>query len=286
MKRLLLVLPLLAATALFVGCPLIYDTPFTRSNTETFKVSNGYATINVDNEVGNVRVLTTDEDEIVVTYDRKCWGTSMDDAEEHVNEIYVFVEGNQSTGVITVEGRVPDADLDVRRYEVDFTIYVPDTMSVDINNITGDVELNNLRRKPAVEVTTGTIDINGFKCEVDAKITTGVIDCTIDSLPAGGNVTLRATSGDQLLKIAAMDTTSSINIDGVTSSVEVYLPSDVQLDFDLETTTGAVTINDYDYDQGGVWSNIHKVGTIGGAATRSSLDVLITTGDITLGTFK
>lgn len=286
MRRLLLILPLLAVAALFIACPLIYDTPYTRTNTETFEVSAGYWHIDVDNEVGEVKVYKTDVDTITITYERTCWGKNLEDAQEHSSEIYVLVEGNQSTGVITVEGKVPETDLDVRRYQVDFTIYVPDTMELDVNNVTGSVELNNLRRKPVAVVTTGDIDINGFACEVDARTTTGSIDCAIDELPSTGNVSLRATTGNLVLKIAAMDTTNSIEMDIETGDANVSLPADVNLDFDLEVNTGAVTISDFDYEQGTPWSNIHKVGSIGTSATKSSLDVLVTTGDINLGVLQ
>lgn len=286
MKRMALLLLVVALTGL-ISCGLFGDNPARQTLTEYFSPAGDYYRIEVDNEVGTVIVNTGDVTEITVEYERVCTGTSARDAKNHLNDIYVYISGNQETGIITVEGEVPDDNLDLRNYEVNFTITAPRDIQLDIAQATGDVEVDDLTYPPTINVTTGNITATGLDCEIDAMVTTGDIDCTIDNLPSEAPIELDVITGTITLVITAMDVTavSDIDLTGVTTDVYMTFPANSELEFDLETTTGGVQIDqDFDYTprEEGAWSNLHKQGTIGSSDTRSTLDATVVTGTITL----
>lgn len=281
MKRLFLVLPVIALI-FALSCDVVFDTTAEESYDEEFAATD-YWRIDLDNEAGDVIVTTAATDMIKVSYTKRCKGTNENDAEKHLNDIDILLEGNSSTGEITITADFPNVDI-AREYEVVFTITMPDSIELDIVNTTGDIDITGLDRAPTLETTTGSITLKNLTCEVDAKVTTGDIDCHIDSLPSTGDVNLEATTGEQTLVIAAMDTTVASNIDitGTSGSVDMTLPPYAQLEFDMEVTTGEVRIIGYAVYEGTPYSNKHKVGTIGDYEVKSSLEVTTTTGDITL----
>jgi hypothetical protein len=245
MKRLFLVLPILALV-IAAGCGLVFDTPAEESYTDDFAAAD-YWRINLNNEAGDVIITTATTDFITVSYTKRCKGTNQNDAEEHLNDIDILLEGTASTGEVTITADFPNVDI-TREYEVVFTITMPDSTELNIVNTSGD------------------------------------INCQIDNLPSTGYINLEATTGEQTLVITAMDTTAASNIiiNATTGSVNMTLPPYAQLDFDMEVTTGEVRINDYAVTQGTPYSNKHKVGTTGDYEVKSNLDVITSAGDITL----
>lgn len=282
MKRLLLVLPLLAFALIFSGCDLILDKEATEDYTEVFKVSSGYNILDMDNKAGDVVVTATPTtDSIMIYYIKKCMGTSYAEAEDHLNDIDVTIIGDTATHTVKVGTDFPDVDI-ARNYQVTFNVIIPDTMNLTVVNTTGDVRVLGMNKKPYLETTTGDIEIKDFECEVDAKATTGTVDCEITKLPENGKINLETTTGDAQLVVAVMDTTNVLSLEATTGTIDVTLPAAVRLEFDMAVTTGEVRINDYTYEQGSPWSNKHKVGTIGVGPARSRLDAVTETGDITL----
>ena len=279
MKRWIFVLPALAMI-LFASCKLVFDTEATESYDKEFKVADGYNKIDLDNEAGEVNITTSNTDVIHVKYIKKCMGTSERDAEKHLNDIDITLSGDTSTGVITIVAEFPDVDV-ARNYEVTFTIIMPDTIDLDIVNTTGDINIIGLSKAPKLEATTGDITLDLLDCGINAKTTTGHIGCTIDILPSNENVTMETTTGDHNLVIASMDTTHAIDIRATSGKVDIMLPANVNLEFDLQVNTGEVRIEGYDPDYTEE-SNKKAVGTIGDAETKATLDAQTETGYITL----
>jgi DUF4097 and DUF4098 domain-containing protein YvlB len=262
----------------------VYDVEAEEDHTEQYSTAD-YWRINMENKAGDVVVTTGAIDMITVTYTKKCRGTSLENANDHLNDIDVYVGGDASTGIITITTDFPQVDIGTRDYQVVFNVTVPDTTKLNIVNTTGGIDVTGMNMPPYLETTTGDIDISGFNCEVDAKATTGNINCTIDNLPESGNVELETTTGDPTLIITDMDTTTShnINVDATTGSVEVTMPSYSSFDFDIEVTTGEVTVDeDFGATVTGEWSNKHKVGTVGDSETKSDVRANTDTGDIDL----
>ncbi len=282
MKRLLfLALPLAAVALLVSNCTVIYGEKATEDYSESYAIADGYNLINMDNKAGNIAIVTTEDDSIHVTYTKSCMGTTVEEAKEHLNDITIILSGNQNDSTITISTDFPD--VDTRNFQVTFTLWVPDTMDLDIVNTTGNVDINGLSRQPTrLETTSGNITVKGFNCGVDAKATTGNVDCEIVSLPANKSVKLATTTGTTTLKVLAMDTTNTIGVTGKSGSVDITLPSTVQLSFDMSVTSGEVRINGFVPTQGSPWGNTHKVGTIGTGTTKSILNAVTETGDITL----
>ncbi len=268
------------------SCSVVFNSKATEDYTEKFPVSD-YNRITMNNKAGNVIVTTGKVDSIAVSYTKKCMGTSDDDAKSHLNDINVYVGGDKNTGLITITADFPKVDIGTRDYEVTFTLIIPDSIELSIQNTTGNIEINGMNKTPTITATTGNIKIRDFNCNVKAATTTGNIDCKIKTLPDAGNVSLITTKGNQTLAIEAMDTSSTINLQASTGNIEVELPSTLKLKFDLKVSTGEVRIKDYKTTTTGEWSNKHKVGYIGDVETgKSTLNAATATGDVTLSKLK
>jgi len=279
MKRWFIVLPIFIA--LFAGCQVVFDTEATETYTEKFAVADGYNLIDLDNDAGNITVTASATDSISIQYTKKCMGTNDRDAEDHLNDIDVLIEGTKSTGKITITAEFPLVDV-TRNYEATFNIVVPADMELDLVANKGSIDISGMANTPILETTDGNITIAGFTCDVDATATKGDIECTLDVLPESGNVSLSTSDGYQILNIGSMDTTSTINMNATgEGKLEATLPANARLDFDLQTVSGEVYIENFTYIQGEPWSNKHKIGTIG-EEPRSTINASSDDGDVNL----
>lgn len=283
MKRLLfLALPLAAVALLVSNCTVLYDVRAEDPGSLTYPISDGYNLIEMDNKAGNV-VITTEAglDSIYIDFKKICYGTSTDEAAEHFTDIEVSIVGTTSDSTIRITTDFPN--IDTRKYQAEFEIRIPDTMNLDIVNTSGNVEITGMARQPQrLETTSGSITIKGFNCGIDAKATTGNISCEIVNLPSNKSVNLETVSGTTTLDVLAMDTTNALDITGESGDIVVTLPSTVQLSFDLQTTSGKVTINGFVPEHGTTWGNTHQVGTIGTSDTKSTLKAVTESGNVTL----
>ncbi|MBN2378450.1 hypothetical protein JXM67_01425 [candidate division WOR-3 bacterium] len=279
MRRWLVVLPILAV--LFAGCEVVFNKPASETYTEKFAVADGYNIIDLDNDAGDVTVTAAAVDSISIQYTKSCMGTSERDAEDHLNDIDVFVEGVKSTGKITITADFPMIEA-TREYKATFNITVPADISLDLVADKGSIDISGMSKTPTLETTNGNIKITGFTCDVDATSTKGDIECTLNKLPASGNVSLSTSDGYQILNIGSMDTTSTINLTATgKGKIEAALPADARLDFDLQLVSGEIYIYDFNFIQGSPWSNKHKIGTIG-VEPRSTINATSEDGDVIL----
>jgi hypothetical protein len=281
-KKTLTALAAAVFVALVSGCNI--ETSFDDESVgyESYLQSDGYTLLELENKAGNVTVTASDVDSICIDYTMKAKGiTTSIFPHDYSRDIDVTFDADKENGAIKITVDYPD-NPDIN-YSVDFEIKLPEDMELEIVNGAGNVTVIGMAQKPKkLELATGNLILKALKCGAYARVGIGNLDCDIANLPSNESVDLNAVMGNTSLKISAMDATNSLKVIGTSGNADVTLPASVELAFDVSVTTGTVSINGYTPEQGSPWTDVHKVGTLGVKAVKSTLNVAVGTGNATL----
>lgn len=154
--------------------------------------------------------------------------------------------------VASVERKKRDTGFFSDRMNFSFRVYVPESISTELNTRRGDIKLENVRGEQAVKTGEGNISLRNITGQLKAYSSDGNIDIsnsqgTIFVQTEGGNITLNRSSGEIRLRTGAGDIISE-RISG--TMLARVKSGDIRADFmrvgegiNLEASTGDIQLS-------------------------------------------
>ncbi len=197
-----------------------------------------------------------DLDSILITGERRVESSSVADAEEHLALLTVVVE--PGTNQLSVRTEQPQQSQG-RNYYVEYTVRVPATFSVNVNQVNGTVAVDSIQGGVNAQVVNGTLLLGDVVSNVQGNVTNGTVTCRMTILPTG-ICQLNAVNGTIGLQIPTNTSASlsatvvvgTINITGLALNNAVITPTHVGGMFGegngaitLSTTNGSIAISSF-----------------------------------------
>lgn len=199
----------------------------------------GVSTLNVNNHTGgHIEVGAAEGDEIVV--ERTLRGGPLSEPIERIDE------GGDS---LDVDGRCGGFPL-FSTCSIDYTIQVPEDVTVTLENNSGNVEVRELASELSVNSVSGAIEVFDHEGSVDAEATSGMISLS----DVTGSVQAHNVSGDieatgEGERLEASTTSGSVDVEDFTAEEVVAESVSGSLELgggfttlEAETTSGGVEV--------------------------------------------
>jgi len=185
--------------------------------------------VSIELIAGSIRVIGWDRAEVQVS------GTVGDDVEE--------VEVSSSGGRVSIEVELPDRDRgsNGRRSfndaDAELEIRVPAGSRVEVEAISADVEIKQVRGAVDIECISGDVRVEGAMREAQVATVSGDIVVVSDEPLRDGD--FESVSGDIELR-AALAPGGDFSLESVSGNVTLRLPANTSAEFDVETFSGKI----------------------------------------------
>ena len=228
-----------------IGCEDIVDSDNDVSNTdfeasETFLfevVVVNHTQFRLEGINGDVNINgDPDATSVLITGERIVGSDSIEDAEEHLDELLVIV--HDLTDEVFVETVQPE-DTNGRNYQVNYTVTLPQNMQLIITNVNGIVAIESIDNSVLVTNVNGQIVINGITASINAQLVNGSITGDI-MLPLNGTMIMG-------------------NVNGL---IDLEIPEDTSAQFSATLVNGIIIITDLDLEDE-IITNTSVTGTLG-----------------------
>jgi len=153
---------------------------------------------------------------VIVEGVRRVRSDNIDDARDRLNDISVRIAELGNVVNVTTEHL---EDPDGRSYEVDYRVFVPPAFQVDVEQVNGEIRIQELRDEIVVNSVNGSVEATNVSGNLRVNLTNGPIDADA-TLRGGGGVDLRTVNGDVSLTIPA-GTSSTLEAMVVNGSIEI-----------------------------------------------------------------
>ena len=128
--------------------------------------------VEVENNVGSVEIVGTDEDEVWVEALVRGYGATRAQAEQAAGDVEVTIEQRDEDHIYVV-GRTPSRTFR-KTPNVAFVLHVPRECDLDVTNNVGDVRVKEIDGAAHIQVNVGSIDIRGWNMTQDSYLSTDV----------------------------------------------------------------------------------------------------------------
>jgi hypothetical protein len=136
-------------------------------------------------------------DSVVVTGTRRVGARSVEEAKQHLPDLEVDVQDSGTeVFVITTQPQHSQG----RNYEVDYTITLPDTLTVNVSAVTGAVTTDSIANAVAVNHVTGTVQLDDIVGSASVRLITGTIESKV-TMPLYGEIDMSTITGNINLDI-------------------------------------------------------------------------------------
>ena len=211
-----------------------------------FKAEEDIEELSID--IGEVKTLTINwrngtisvnsdptSSEITITGKKYTWANTTARAEAALDDITVSLEPDDTSPTVAVLKFEAPKDSSGVTYGSDVEIVVPTNIMIDINNVNGDIMVEQIEGDTNIVLVNGTITIDSSDGNIDINSVNSEI--TIDS--TGGNVEAINTNGTVTIK-ARPNVNGIIRGETVNGSVFIQVPPDFGATVDLRVVIGAV----------------------------------------------
>lgn len=199
----------------------------------TQKVDPSVSILQLDNEVGNIEVKGTSEDNITVN--ATIWSldkSSRDDKYQEMMdnaEIAVVIHGDQMEIVTHPKGneklnmwKWAKKEYGFSNFSIDYTVEIPDKVnSYDISSEVGEINLSHLKGIYDVHNNVGSISIEGAHIQGESKV--------------------ESETGSLQLSIDQMEGESSLDVRTEVGSIDANLAESLQCSLKTKTEVGVIT---------------------------------------------
>lgn len=201
-------LALLAVCFYFLGCGSdkssgpdknVSNTDFVAKASFSYGVEvTDHTFLSLEGINGNVAITgLSDADSVIVAGEKRVGSESMQDAEEHLQQLHVSVSEAQS-GVF-VKTIQPDQTYG-RSYVVDYNITLPMNLDVAVINTNGAVDIDSVNGSVSVENVNGQVDLDEIIGSVSAQLVNGQVSAKVTP-PKGGIISMSTVNGGINLEI-------------------------------------------------------------------------------------
>lgn len=229
---------LLVSGAIFAGDTVVYE------KEKKFSVGAG-ASLTVGNISGDIKVVSWDKDVISVSYKIIAHTTSRSKAKEYADKVIVEMKKRGNHIRVKVEYEKSgffSFGKQTIRASVDFEIKVPKDCNLDLNSVSGDVNVSEIKSDIEVSSVSGDSVIKNCAGNLDSSNVSG--DLTIAGF--NGKIKAKNVSGDSYLE----DLKSSLTIEGVSS--DIIVKSGTLTKVSIETVSGDCALHAEIKDAGSI----------------------------------
>jgi len=184
--------------------------------------------VSVELIAGSIHVIGWDRAEVRVT------GTIGDDVEE------VDISSSGGDVSIEVELREHDDDSEDRSFNdaaADLEIRVPAGCLVEVESISADIEVEDVRGAVDLESISGEVSVEGAPREAELATVSGRIVLSSDEPLNEGD--FESVSGNIKVR-TALAPGGDFSFETVSGNIELRLPGNTSADFDIETFSGGI----------------------------------------------
>lgn len=231
---------------------------FRFETTHEYQVEDDFS-LEIDNNSGDVTVVYSAGDLVVVEAVKEIRASSRSEAEDLEDELQVIIEADEHS--IEIETRYPswrsgdsfwEKLFDIRKGgfgSVDYRVEVPVSVKLRISTTSGDVRLSDLSGQVDVFSTSGDLEISGLTGDCLIKNTSA--DMVLRDI--AGSADISSTSGDILIdnvtgEVRLSSTSGDSEFYWISGSVYVTKTSgevrveEVSGDIDINTTSGDIFV--------------------------------------------
>lgn len=122
---------------------------------------------------------------------------TQDAAVQHMVDITVDVQ--ESPSALTIKTLQPNTS-DRRTYQVDYEVMVPSSWRVTVNNVNGNVYIQNIRNTVTSSVVNGVVNTTDITGSVNVTVTNGTMNAKVYP-PENGTCTLTLVNGNVSLLV-------------------------------------------------------------------------------------
>jgi DUF4097 and DUF4098 domain-containing protein YvlB len=285
----------------FVAAPALADEKFQEKFEKTEALAkNGKLYLN--NVSGQIEILTWKETQVKIEAIKISKASSLAKAKE--NAAQVTIEVTKDADLVRVETKYPKRSGgfwggDSINVSVDYKVWVPDQVAVEIRSVSGDVMVAPIGGKAKIGCVSGNVDLKGA-AGADVDLVSGeltleniagdaylkAVSGNIQATGVKGSVEAEAVSGDiDLRDVSEAQTVSAKNVSGNityvgkikaggryelkahSGDVRMTIPADSAFDFEASTFSGDID-SDFEIQVVGKISPREIRGTVGkGGAT-------------------
>ncbi len=215
--------------------------------------TQSYLSVNTGN--GNIEIVgVADTDSVLITAEKIVKSESVEDAEAHLDDLSISIDG-QANDIYVLA--TPPIQSEGRYYGVKFTMYVPEYLEISAVNVNKDIRVEDIKNTVSVSNTNGGIDLDRISGSVYVTLVNGTVASRV-YLPADGKINMDVTDGSAIL----------------------YLPTTTSAELTAYTTNGVINVNQLDFTEIIIDSEISFMGNLGNARGTIYLEVL--NGNITI----
>jgi hypothetical protein len=207
----------------------------------------------LNNVAGNIMVYSWDKEEVkmVATKSISSWGTS--NPEELLDSIEIEIVSQPKT--LKINTYYPQFSW-VRNARVDYQLWIPETCAVELESISGAIQMDNRLNRIYTKTVSGSIKLSNIMGNAEIKTVSGNVSATkINGEIRAGSVSgslifrdcegslpdLHSTSGSIEAELAVIDQdTSAMSLSTVSGNINLYLPDDASFDLDINTVSGEI----------------------------------------------
>ena len=207
----------------------------------------------LNNVAGNIDVNSWDKEEVkmVATKSISSWGIG--DPEEMLDNIEIEIVSQPQN--LKIHTRYPVLSW-VKNARVDYQIWIPRTCTVELESVSGSIQMDDHLNRLYAETVSGSIKLNHIMGNLELKTVSGNISATkINGEIRAGSVSgslifrdcqgsfpdLHSTSGSIVAELAAIDEgASGMSLTTVSGDINLNLPDDASFDLDIKTVSGEI----------------------------------------------
>jgi hypothetical protein len=162
---------------------------------------------------GNIEIEgQVDADSIIVTAEKRVGSDSLEDAEEHMNELEILV--TDKIDKFLIQTLQPENPQD-RSYVVDYYITLPSNLEIDVFLTNGDIDMLDIQNSVMIDAVNGDVFLSNIFGNAVVDLTNGNINSTMD-LPSNGEIRMSTDNGNLYLSIPTSTSAEfSATVDGM-----------------------------------------------------------------------
>lgn len=203
---------------------------------------------------GDIEIEGQDDiDSITIIARKRVGSTSLEDAEENLNELEILV--TDQIDEVTIQTLQPE-NSQGREYIVDYDIILPRTLETEVTVINGGVGILNMRKQIVVNAVNGTVFLSNIFASAEVSLTSGNIDSTM-VIPLDGDIRMTVVNGN----------------------IDLYIPTITSAQFGASVTNGSIVTYNLEFEAT-VQSNHSLTGTLG--TGEGTIDISSTNGNISV----
>jgi len=196
-----------------------------------------------------------DANSVIVTAEKRVGSDSLEDAEEHMNELEILAKDQIDEFIIQT---LQPGNTQGRKYIVDYHIILPSEFEIEVTLTNGDISVQDVENSLMVDAVNGNVFLSNVFGSAVVDLTNGSIDSTMD-LPLDGEIRMFTNNGNIGLSIPT--STSAIFAASVTNGS--IRTSNLEFDDAVQNTkslTGTLGIGEGVIDLGSINGHISVVG--------------------------